>query len=179
MNKNEKGISLIALCLIIVFVVIFIVVFKGDNRNNSRSSNNSSNSSSTKTVTLKNREDRSTYIPKCRTIDYKTLARNPEQYKGNNYTFTGQVIQVMEGYNYTVELRVNITPKRYSYSSETYYEDTIYVTYQYSSSTESKILEDDIITIYGVSEGIYTYISVMGSQVSLPKINAMYIDIKS
>ena len=76
-------------------------------------------------------------------------------------------------------LRVNVTAKRYEYLNETYYEDTILVKYKYSSSSESRILEDDIITLYGKSMGTYTYESVLGSPITVPYIDAMYIDIKS
>ena len=41
------------------------------------------------------------------------------------------------------------------------------------------ILEEDIITFYGMADGLETYESVMGQQISIPKITAMYIDINS
>lgn len=74
---------------------------------------------------------------------------------------------------------VNITEKNYYYLNETYYKDTIMVHYQYSNSYESKILEDDIITIYGQSVGLVSYESIVGSQVTIPAIDALYIDIKN
>lgn len=37
-----------------------------------------------------------------------------------------------------------------------------------------KILEDDIITIWGECDGLYSYESVLGSKVSLPKIDVKY-----
>lgn len=164
--RNQKGISLLKLVLIIGAIILFFMIIGGDSSDDGR-------------VTTANKESRSTYIPKCSTISYSSLARNPDSYKGKDYTFTGEVIQVLNGSNNQIDLRVNVTPKRYEYIDETYYEDTIYVTYQYSSSAESRILEEDIITIYGSFAGIYEYESVMGSQVSVPLINAMYIDIKN
>lgn len=165
--KNEKGISILVLCIIIIILaVLIIIVFGGSNNNDSGITSSIS------------KEDRSTYIPKCTTIDYTSLARNPNQYKGNNFTFTGEVIQVMNDGN-NVTLRVNVTPKRYEFLNETYYEDTILVTYKYSSSAESRILEDDIITIYGQSMGTYTYESIVGASVTVPAVNALYIDILS
>ncbi len=168
--KNEKGISLLVLCLIIIILLfLFIVVFGGNKDNNNLE---------TKTTSSFIKEDRTTYISKCSTINYTSLARNPEQYKGNNYTFTGEVIQVMNDKN-EVTLRVNVTPKKYTYSNETYYEDTILVYYKYSSSAESRILENDIITIYGQSLGTYTYEAVLGNPITVPSVYAMYIDIKT
>lgn len=163
--KSEKGISLLKLCLIIIFIVFLIIlIYSKTNKNNT-------------TTSSIPKESRSTYISKCATIDYTSLARNPNQYKGNDYKFTGEVVQAMNDDPENVVLRVNVTPKTYTYSKETYYEDTILVYYQYSSSYESKILEDDIITIYGRSIGTYTYEAVLGNSVTIPAVVAMYIDI--
>lgn len=169
--KNQKGITLILLILIIIIAILAVVwLFR------SNSGNSSIPSASTGIV----KEDRSTYIARCSTINYESLARNPLQYKGNYYTFTGEVIQVTNGSNSNETiLRVNVTPKRYEYSNETYYDDTILVCYEYSNSYESKILEDDIITLYGQSVGTYTYEAIMGNSVTIPAIYAMYIDINN
>ena len=40
-----------------------------------------------------------------------------------------------------------------------------------------RILEDDIITICGECDGLYSYESVLGSKVSLPKIDVKYYSI--
>ena len=40
-----------------------------------------------------------------------------------------------------------------------------------------RILEDDIITIWGECDGLYSYESVLGSKVSLPKIDVKYYSI--
>ena len=191
MRKNERGITVLTLSILIVlaFVAIFLIFGGPDIIGNSTSTSTGVSNNTKQNNTTKNtgnswfksttKEARSTYVPKCKTIDYKSLARNPSRYTGNNYKFIGEVIQVLNGRNNAVELRVNVTPKKYEYIDETFYEDTMYVTYQYSSNTESRILEDDIITIYGSFEGIYTYESIMGAQVSIPMLNAKYIDIKT
>lgn len=170
-NVSQSHPVLITL-LLIIGIMLFIYICG----NGYELSTNGSETSNEKIFALQ-KEDRSTYIAKCSTISYDSLARNPNQYKGNNYTFTGKVIQVMENNN-EITLRVNVTPKRYEYINETFYEDTILVNYKYSSSYESKILEDDIITIYGKSMGTYTYEAILGNSVTIPMINAMYIDVR-
>ena len=101
------------------------------------------------------------------------MARNPDKFKGTNVKLTGEVVQALYGTN-SVDLRVNITKNgRYS----TYYTDTIYVIYN-TKTGEDKILEDDIITIYGTSMGDYSYTSTIGSKVTLPLISAKYISIE-
>lgn len=166
MKKSERGISIITLCILIILLVIALCWVLEQRKNSGEISEGST------------KESRSTYIAKCDTIDYTSLSRNPSLYIGKDFTFTGEVIQVMNEYN-DVYLRVNITKKNYYYLNETYYEDTIMVHYQYSNSYESKILEDDIITIYGQSVGLVSYESIVGSQVTIPAIDALYIDIKN
>ena len=109
----------------------------------------------------------------CKKYTYEQLARNPEKIKGKKVRVTGEVVQVLYDYG-MVSLRVNIT--EYGTHS-TYYKDTIYVTY-IPEDGEDKILEDDIITIWGTSEGDYSYTSVMGSTITLPHIYAEYLEIE-
>lgn len=113
------------------------------------------------------------YIASCKTYKYKDIARNPDKYKGKRAKFKGEVVQVVEGY-FDTTLRVDVTKGKYGI-----YTDTMYVVYTPKSTTESRILEDDIITIYGELAGIETYETVMGSKVSIPRIDAEYITINS
>ncbi len=108
----------------------------------------------------------------CSTYTFKEIARNPENFKGTNVKLTGEVIQTIYG-TYSTVLRVNIT-KEGNYT--TYYSDTVYVTY-YPEQGEDKILEDDIITIWGTSKGDTSYTSTMGGTITLPHIEAKYITI--
>ena len=100
------------------------------------------------------------------------MARNPESFKGTNVKVTGEVVQALYGTS-GVDLRVNIT-KKGNYS--TYYTDTIYVVH-YPETGEDKILENDIITIYGTSQGEYSYTSTIGAPITLPLIQGKYIEI--
>lgn len=109
----------------------------------------------------------------CKIYTFEQIARNPNKFKGTNVKLTGEVVQVIED-TLSISLRVNIT-KKGTYS--TYYTDTIYVTY-YPEEGEDKILEDDIITIYGTSQGDCTYTSTLGAQITLPYISAKYITLE-
>ena len=100
---------------------------------------------------------------------YTELACDPNTYVGKNAKFTGKVIQVSEGLGSTV-MRVDVTQGKYSW------DDTLYVTYT-PKDGESRILEDDIITIYGEMQPLKTYTTVMGASVSIPAIDAKYIEI--
>ena len=108
----------------------------------------------------------------CKSYTYKEIARNPDKYIGKNIKFTGKVIQVLEGFFNSVTLRIDMTKDEYGY-----YDDTIYATYTYSDG-ENKILEDDIVTVYGTCKGSTSYESIFGATVTLPEIEIKYLKIK-
>ena len=103
--------------------------------------------------------------------DYKTLARDPAAFIGTFVMFRGEVIQVMEATGITV-LRVNVTQNQYGW-----WEDTIFVNY-FPSEDEPRILEDDIVSIYGEMMDLKTYETIMGGSVTIPQVYAKYIDIE-
>lgn len=117
--------------------------------------------------TQKELQEKAEFIESCNEYTYEQIARNPDNFKGTNVKITGEVIQVMEDSTST-NLRVNIT------NSGNYYTDTIYVVY-HPEIGEDKILENDIITIYGTSQGDCSYTTVLGATVTLPNILAKYI----
>lgn len=110
------------------------------------------------------------YIPMCQAYPYDEVARNPTQYTGKSAVFTGKVIQVQESGS-SVVLRVNVTKNQYGI-----YDDTVYIEYRRKSETEPRVLEDDVISVYGELCGIKTYETVLGSAVSIPYMKAEYIE---
>lgn len=98
-------------------------------------------------------------------ITYSQLARTPDDYKNKKVKFSGKVIQVIEEYGY-----INI---RLAVNSD--YDQIILGEY-YSDIVKSRVLEDDIITIYGTSDGLYTYQSTMGGKITIPSISIDRID---
>lgn len=95
-------------------------------------------------------------------ITYNNLARNPEDYVGKKVKFKGKVVQVIEGDD-SVQIRLAVN-KDY---------DTILFCEYDSSIVSSRVLEDDIITIYGTSAGTISYQSTMGGKITIP---AVYVD---
>ena len=106
------------------------------------------------------------YKNECKTLPYNDVERNPKTYKGQKAKVTGKVIQAQEGWFDSVTLRVQDNN-----------DDIWYVTYTMGKN-ESRILEKDIITVYGTCEGVETYTTILGSSVTIPAIEAKYIDIK-
>ena len=119
------------------------------------------------------------FIKECKTYTYKEIARNPGNFTGQKAKFEGKVIQVAESGNKVV-LRVDVTKEENEFASGGYlYTDTVYVEYTRKSENESRILEDDIINMYGTLNGTKTYDSVLGSSITIPYLIAEYIDVVS
>lgn len=120
------------------------------------------------------------YKAQCETYDYKTISRYPDEYKGKKAKFTGKVVQVIEGTESLTYYRVNVTKTEYQYTDYVSWDDTIYVTFFILSSDEkftTRILEDDIVNIYGELDGLQSYESVAGSTISIPAVSAEYIEL--
>lgn len=98
-------------------------------------------------------------------ITYDQLARTPDDYEGKKVKFTGKVIQVMEG-DYSVQIRLAIDDD---------YNKIIFGEYV-SSIVSSRVLEDDTITIYGLSKGLISYESTMGGKITIPSVYIEKID---
>lgn len=176
-----------------VIIVVAIMVVGGINGAINSSSSNKSNqettvagqsseketeaSTTTEHTTEKETQDamktENEYKDNCETIDFKTLSRNPDKYKGKDYKFEGQIIQVQESWGNKVDLRINITKEENEFLDEPLWTDTIYATVEIPDSAD-KLLEDDVITFWGTCDGDYTYETVMGNSISLPKIDIKY-----
>jgi len=98
-------------------------------------------------------------------ITYDQLARNPDTYNNKYVTFTGRVLQVIEDGDY-VSLLIYT---RYNSKYNSYSDDLIIVLYK-KSIISSRILEDDIVSIYGISQGLHKYEQVSGSLNTIPYI---------
>ena len=111
------------------------------------------------------------YKNECQSYSYSTIARNPNKYKVEYGKFTGEVIQVIEDDLYGVFVSYTL---RVALNGD--YGNIILVTYV-ATSNEDHILEDDRINLYGEIQGSYTYESTMGASITVPYVEAKYIDI--
>lgn len=100
------------------------------------------------------------YKSKCKSYGYTSIARYPEKYEGKYIKVYGKVIQSLND-TYRIAMNGN-------------YDHIVYVTAS-GVKTAGKILEDDMVTVYGKCSGETTYESVMGASITLPSIEAKYI----
>lgn len=93
-------------------------------------------------------------------ITYEQLARTPDDYKGKKVKFEGKIIQVMEG--------TGVTHYRFAVNDD--YDTIAYLEAKSNKVGNERILEDDYLTVNGVSFGLYSYKSTMGGQITIPGI---------
>lgn len=98
-------------------------------------------------------------------ITYDQLARTPDDYVGEKVKFSGRVIQVSNSDD-DVQIRLAINGDY----------DQVILAFYPKDLVKSKVLEDDQITVYGVSLGDYTYEAVMGNAVTVPLVMVDKID---
>lgn len=106
-------------------------------------------------------------------VEFDDLMRNNEKYVGNILYLEGKIIQATNRYGDTYALRVSITEEELGFGT-TFYTDPIYVNY-----AGDRILEDDIVGIYGRVVGIKEYTSVLGTPIALPEVDSLLLEVIS
>ncbi len=110
------------------------------------------------------KENADQYKNECVSIDYSDVERNPHSYEGKKIVVSGTVSQVIEGwFEYTTLIVTDTNGNNW------------YITY-WRDREESRILENDNITAYGECDGVSSYTSILGNQVTIPSMTAEYID---
>lgn len=97
-------------------------------------------------------------------ITYSDLSRTPDDYTGKKVKFSGTVVQLME------DASSNEVQIRFAVDDN--YDTILYCAYD-KTIVDSRVLENDWITIYGTSLGLISYQSTMSGTITIP---AVYID---
>ena len=100
-------------------------------------------------------------------VSYGELMRNVENYQGKIVYYRGEVIQIAQNYGDNYVLRVSVTRDKYGLWS-----DAVWVNYN-----GPRVLENDIIEFWGKVKGLKTYEAVLGNSVTVPEIDAIYLDV--
>lgn len=101
-------------------------------------------------------------------ITYEQLARYPDVNKGQKVKFKGEVLQVMEAGKEN-QLRIAVSKSSYGWYNG---DEVLYCGYD-PAIISYRLLEKDIITIYGTAKGLFSYETVSGAKITLP---AVWID---
>ncbi len=103
------------------------------------------------------------------TVLYDDLFRHNEKYIDKIVYFKGKIIQVAgsEGNDYVLRVATK------AFHSGDYLEDVIIVHY-----TGERLLEGDLIDIWGRVEGLVTYEAVFGNEITVPSLLALHTELK-
>lgn len=173
-NNASTVIIAIVASIAVVFIFVLYIIIDGHKFANSLENNNNNTNYEVKKDKRNKDEVIAELKEKCKKYEYKTIFRYAEDYVGKHAKFTGEVVQIMDdsyANSSRYVLRVNVTKDKYGY-----YDDTIYVVYE-PLENSTRILEDDIIVVYGVLNGLETYTTVLGSEITIPRVNSEYIEI--
>ena len=97
---------------------------------------------------------------------YNTIARDSESYKDIKVKYRGKVLQEGDAGGGLHYIR---------FAVDSNYDTVLFVTYD-ADKVSGRILDDDILTIYGTVVGDYSYETVMGATITLPWIHGDIID---
>lgn len=119
------------------------------------------------------------YKEACEEISYKDF-RNEATYieEHKKIRCTGEVVQIVKEESadspYYSQYRINITKQDYGFGMYLYTDD-IYV--YYNLEKNPKLLEEDIVTIYGEVTESVTYTTVNNTSRTIPAMVAVYVEI--
>lgn len=113
------------------------------------------------------------YKKLCSKYNYKDLLRNPSDYYEKNAYYFGQILQVVSNKANYKSYRVGVDCTKYSYIDGYYCDNDIFVEY-YGNDV---FIEDDMVKMWGTMNKTYTYTSVLGASLTIPKFEAKIMEL--
>ena len=164
---------------IIVLIVLSAIGGSGSSSDSSASSSkatskaSASTASSVASVVPEISED--DYKAECQTVDYKELCRYPEKYEGTKIVVKVKVSQIIDANFSGSEKAWRTYTDNSGYG---FYADDEYYMLDKRGGDAVKILEDDIITVYGEFTGLEKITRALTSTTDeLPRIEVKYADL--
>jgi RNA polymerase subunit RPABC4/transcription elongation factor Spt4 len=164
---------------IIVLIVLSAIGGSGSSSDGSASSSKStskasaSTASSVASVVPEISED--DYKAECQTVDYKELCRYPEKYEGTKIVVKVKVSQIIDANFSGSEKAWRTYTDNSGYG---FYADDEYYMLDKRGGDAVKILDDDIITVYGEFTGLEKITRALTSTTDeLPRIEVKYADL--
>ncbi|HFC9214625.1 TPA: lipase chaperone [Enterococcus faecium] len=176
-KKKPKKVGLIITCVSVILFIAGVAVSPSTSTTSSTSASKTdkptsevANSSSTESsdsedVTFDSEIKEDSTPKEVNPADYNTgitydaLARTPDEHIGNKVTLSGEIVQVIEGDD----------ASQYRMAVDQDYDKMVLIEVP-TDQLSSRILENDLITIYGVSQGTVDYESTIGGTITVPAI---------
>ena len=196
-GKNKPPIYKRGWFIALIVLIILYAIGSSDSSSNTASSTSTSasstkaevsSSSSSVTVSSSVESDSSTseipstptlsedeYRAECETVKYKDLCRYPDQYAGKKITMTGKVQQIMDANWLSSDKAWRVQTDNDGYG---YYLDDEYYAIDKRPSDAIKVLQDDIVVIYGEFTGMTNVTRALTNTTDeIPCIDVAYVDI--
>lgn len=164
---------------IIVLIVLSAIGGSGSSSSSSASSSKATSKASTSTassvasVVPEISED--DYKAECQTVDYKELCRYPEKYEGTKIVVKVKVSQIIDANFSGSEKAWRTYTDNSGYG---FYADDEYYMLDKRGGDAVKILDDDIITVYGEFTGLEKITRALTSTTDeLPRVEVKYADL--
>lgn len=103
------------------------------------------------------------YKSLCHALDYEDILRNPSQNEGKYCIVSGTVDQIIEGWFGAFSIFI-VDSAGNKWGCVYYYKDG-----------EPRLIEGDYVTVYGICDGTDTTTTVLGQQVTMPRVDLEYI----
>lgn len=153
----------------IIFMVVAALMILLDITHSGQSTSENSNYVA---VTENANESPQEYKDSCKERNYETIARHPELYQGKRTKVTGIVSQVAESDDAaTYYIYIGKTDYGYDYNT------CVRVVFK-DYKAFYRIVKNDVITVYGLFDGITSCDTVIGAQDNMPQFSAKYIELE-
>lgn len=161
---------------IIVLIVLSAIGGSGSGSDSSASSSKATSTSAVSSVASVVPEiSEDDYKAECQTVDYKELCRYPEKYEGTKIVVKVKVSQIIDANFSGSEKAWRTYTDNSGYG---FYADDEYYMLDKRGGDAVKILDDDIITVYGEFTGLEKITRALTSTTDeLPRIEVKYADL--
>ena len=167
-KARGKGMAIAGLVTSIIGFFVFMFVLVVSVNNNNGEVKDSGYSDETKT------ETKEEFITSCQEYQYKVLARNPDDYIGSRIVVDVKITQILQGglFDSGEYYRVYTNDEYDFWSGDEFFMNDCRV------DDDVKLLEDDIIRVYGEFDGMQSVKRALtGTKELVPAINAYYIEL--
>lgn len=164
--------------LILVLIVLSVIGGSGSSSDDSSSKATSTKSSSASTASSVASEpeiNEDDYKAECQSVDYKELCRYPDKYVGTKVAVKVKVSQIIEtNFSGTEKAWRTYTDN----SGYGFYADDEYYMLDKRGDGAVKILDDDIVVVYGEFTGLEKITRALTSTTDeLPRVEVKYADL--
>lgn len=111
--------------------------------------------------------DKDRFMAVAKDVSFDTLLNDPQKYLYDIIKVQGKIVYVWEGEDNYCE---------YLISTDESDEKTVYISYMRRSDDERHIQEGESLTVFGISNGLYTYETVDATTITTPYMTMFYFE---